>query len=66
MQERHAENEAVPDGSLGAGKRVHRPLGFAKSARNRLSTAGAAFAGIRDDGRWWPCFLIEAHVTGRS
>lgn len=44
MQECHAENEAVPNGSSEAGVWAHRLLGFAKSARYRLSTAGAAFA----------------------
>jgi|EndMetStandDraft_3_1072993.scaffolds.fasta_scaffold1277339_1 hypothetical protein len=66
MQECHAETEAVPNGSSGAGVWAHRPLVFAKSARNRLSTAGAAFACARDDGRSWPRFLVKEHVTGRS
>jgi len=66
MQECHAENEATPEDPFGAGMRAHRPSGFAKSARYRLSTAGAAFACARDDGRSWPRFLFEEHVTGRS
>ncbi len=40
MQECHAENEAVPNGSSEAGIWALRPLGFAKSARYRLSNAG--------------------------
>jgi hypothetical protein len=57
MQECHAENEAAQDCPFRAGVMAHRPLGFAKSARYRLSTAGAAFACTRDDGRSWPRFL---------
>jgi len=57
MQECHAENEATPEDPFGAGMRAHRLSGFAKSARYRLSTAGAAFTCARDDGRSWPRFL---------
>lgn len=66
MQECHTENEAGRDDSSEADVRAHETLGFAKSARYRLSTAGAAFAGTRYDGRWWPRFLSRDHVTGRS
>lgn len=60
MQECHAENEAAPEGLLGADVMTHRSLGFAKSARYRLSTAGAAFASIRNDDRSWPRFLRKS------
>ncbi|MCV9935045.1 hypothetical protein OIU35_01585 [Boseaceae bacterium BT-24-1] len=59
MQECHAENEAAPDCPFRAGVIAHRPLGFAKSTRYRLSTAGAAFACARDDGQSWPRFLLK-------
>jgi hypothetical protein len=60
MQECHAANEASPAGRLGAGVMTYRSLGFAKSARYRLSTAGAAFACTRDDDRSWPRFLFKS------
>jgi len=65
MQECHVENEAAPDGSPGAGLMAYRPLGFAKSARYRLSTAGAVSAAPRTTaghGR----VSSDEHVTGRS
>lgn len=66
MQECHAENEAVPNGSSEAGIWALRPLGFAKSARYRLSNGGRHSPAPRDDGRSWPRFLVNEHVTGRS
>ncbi|SFB68905.1 hypothetical protein SAMN05428997_101281 [Bosea sp. CRIB-10] len=57
MQECHAGNEAVPAGPFRASMLTYRSPGFAKFARYRLSTVGAAFACTRDHGRWWPRFL---------
>lgn len=61
MQECHAGNEAASGGSYGAGANCLQ--GFAKSARYRLSTAGAAFACARDDDRSWPRFLSSVVIS---